>query len=588
MRQIFQALVIPAALLSLASGEIVAVYDLEGRFSESGQVAPSLLTVDLEASRPLTFHDLSVSLRQAATDDEVEAIVMDADDAGLSLQQLSEVRRHLLAAREAGKDVWMFSDYFNFKSAILGSAANHFVLMPEASVDFTGLHAESLYFKGMLDRAGLSVEVVHIGDFKSFGEEFYRKEPSEFAARQTEALVDGLFEEMVTMIQNGRGIDRDKILAMIDRGSFPAQEVVAAGLADALAHRSDFNQQLRERYESFDRNYALPDRDGPEIDGILDVFKLLMSSGREDDAGRDYVAVIALEGAISQDSITPVREEIIKRMKDPRAKALVLRVDSPGGSALASEVLWEATDEWRGSGRPMAVSMGATAASGGYYVSAGADRIFAEPCTITGSIGVVGMKLVAADAMERLGITTHSVTRGEHADTMSFTKPFDEQDEAWLRESMTAVDRTFKRRVTEGRGERLAGEIETLANGRVYTGSQALEVGLVDELGGLTDAIAWASEQAGLPAPASQLVPEPKSPLEGLFSKPVKDPDGELVRMQVGASGASSRLAALLESGGWTPLSPSQRAAIVRAMSQLHAIGDSPVQLLGPPVKWQW
>ena len=583
--------ILSAAVILAADGKpIVAVYDLEGALSESGRAETSMLSMDFDAERPLTFHDLAGSFRDAAADEEVAAIVIDADGATLSLPQIQELRRHLIDAREAGKDVWIYSDYFNNKTALLGSAASQFVLMPEAWVDFSGIHGQSMYFKGMLDKAGLEAEVVHIGDFKSFGEEFYRTGPSEFAAKQTEELIDGIFSEIVDDVAAGREVEKAKVIEMIDRGSFNVEDAKEAGLIDDSQHRTDFNSMLREKYveAKFDREFALPDLDGPDVDSIFDVFKLLMSSGDDANSKDDYVAVVVMQGGISDASVAPVRKAIIKLLKDEHAKALVLRVDSPGGSALSSEVLWEVTDEWKATGRPLAVSMGGVAASGGYYISAGADRIFAEPGTITGSIGVVGMKLVASGAMEKIGITTHSTQRGKHADAMSMTKGFTDEEEALLRRSMEEVYGTFKKRIIDGRGDRLKGELEPLAGGRVYTGRRALELGLVDELGGLTDAIAWAADEAGIEEPKSRLTPEPKSPLEGLFSKPDKDKGGELVGMSPARSSATEALAAMIQQSALGVLPENTRRSLGRAIERLRAIEESRVQLLGPDFELSW
>ncbi|BCX48138.1 signal peptide peptidase SppA [Haloferula helveola] len=586
-------LLILAATASFALADekpIVAVYDLEGPLSESGVTSNSMFSMEFSPERPLTFHDLTRGLKMAAADPEVTALVLDVDGATLGLAQLEELRGHLADAREAGKDVWLYSDYYSNKSALLGSAANHFVLMPEAGVDFAGIASESMYFKGLLDKAGLQADVIHIGDFKSFGEEFYRTGPSEFAAKQTEELIDGIFSEITGTVAEGRKLEREKVLSLVDRGTFTASDAKEAGLVDDLQYRTDFNAKLREEYAEakFDREYGLPDLDGPDLDSIFDVFKLMMSSADDSKSKDDYVAVVALEGGISDQSIAPVRAAIVKLLKDEHAKAMVLRVDSPGGSALSSEVLWEATDEWKAAGRPFAVSMGGVAASGGYYVSAGADRIFAEPGTITGSIGVVGMKFVMAGAMDKLGITTHTIQRGKHADAMSMTEPFSDEEAAIIRQSMLDVYGTFKKRITDGRGDRLKGELEPMAGGRVYTGRKALELGLVDELGGLTDAIEWAAKEAGIEGADSKLRPEPKSAFEGMFSKPEKNKDGELVRMSSRPAPAADAVRAIVREAGLTALPEPARISVGRAMERIQAIQESRIQLIGPDVRIGW
>lgn len=583
------SLALLASAAFAADKPIVAVYDLEQGLSESGMSEASLLNMSFESQRPLTFFDVTRSLGLAVKDPEVKAIVLEVDSAPLGLAQIEELRGHLQAAREAEKDVWLYSDYYNTKTALLGAAANHFVLMPEAGVTFSGMASQSMYFKGMLDKAGLQADVIHIGDFKSFGEEFYRTGPSEFAAKQREELIGGMFDQIIGTVSEGRGVESEDLMGLVDRGEFTATDAKEAGLVDDLQYRTDFNALLREKYPEakFDREYELPDLDGPEMDSIFDMFKLMMSSGRDSKSKEDYVAVVVLEGGISDASIAPVREQIVKLLKDEHAKGLVLRVNSPGGSALSSEVLWEATDEWKGSGRPFAVSMGGVAASGGYYVSAGADRIFAEPGTITGSIGVVGMKMVMGGALEKLGITTHTIQRGEHADAMSFTEPFTEEEKALVRKSMLDVYGTFKKRIMDGRGDRLKGELEGMAGGRVYTGKRALELGLVDELGGLAQAIAWTAEKAGVDADSVQLRPEPKSALEGMFSAPDKKGSDEIVRMG-GSNPAGSAVRSVIRDAGISQFPEPVRRPIERALQRLDAISESRVQLIAPDIDLRW
>ncbi|MDX1680506.1 MAG: signal peptide peptidase SppA [Akkermansiaceae bacterium] len=568
----------------------VAVYDIQGFISESGNIPSSPFSIDFDTELPMTFHDLITGLEQAVSDEQVEAIVIEIDDAGLGFAQIIEIRDQLLAAQEAGKDVWFYSDYYDNASAIVGSAANHFALMPEAIVDFAGIHYEAMYFKGLLDKAGLQADVVHIGDFKSFGEEFYRTGPSEFSKKQTEELIDGLFSEIVQLVADGRKVEAEKVKGLIDRGDFTAEQAKQAGLVDELQYRTEFNRTLRETYAdaNFEHDYGIPGSPIDEIEGIFDLFKLMFSDGGDGKQQDGYVAVVVLEGAITELSIAPVRRAILEKLKDENAKGLVLRVDSPGGCAMASEILWEATRQWTDSGRPLAVSMGDVAASGGYYVSAGADRIFAQPGTLTGSIGVVGMKFVVGEGLEKLGITTHSTQRGKNADAYSMVSPFTPEQTEMLRDSMREVYATFKQRVEEGRGERLEAKLETMAGGRVFTGRRALELGLVDEMGGLRDAVAWVIQKAELDEAESILTPRPKSFFEGLFYEPEYDEDDELVKMGQGASGVDAMLTAAMQEAGLQVLPPAMRAKVRRAYGCMQAIGESRVQLIGPDLRLDW
>ena len=435
-------LLLAGSLLADDEKKIVAIYDLEGPLSESGRADASLLGgLGVDSTRPLTLFDITRSLTKAAADPEVKAVVIDANGAELSLSQIEEIHRRLQTIRAAGKDVWVYSDSLSNASAVLGSAANHFTLMPEGDVEFSGIYSESMYFKGLLDKAGVEADVIHIGDFKSFGEEYYRTGPSDFAKQQQEELIGGIFDQIVGKVSEGRKVPAEKVKALVDLGTFTTKEAKDAGLVDDLKDRTDFTTAVKAAYEGaeFEHEYELPKVDGPEITGLLDIFKLMFQSDKSKAGKSDYVAVVALDSDISDETIAPVRAEILKLKKDEHAKALVLRVDSPGGSALSSEILWEATDEWKASGRPFVVSMGGVAASGGYYVSSAADRIFAEEGTITGSIGVVGMKFVLTGAMDKLGITTHATQRGARAGAMSMMKPYSEEVSMMVRDSLVAV-----------------------------------------------------------------------------------------------------------------------------------------------------
>ncbi len=583
-----------ASLLSASAADepkpIVAIYDLEGVISESGQTEPSLMDISMDTSRPLTTFDVTRSLEKAAVDPNVKAVVIDADGADLELPQIQEIRRRLLAIRASGKDVWLYSEGLSSGTALLGSAANHFALMPEADCAFDGIHAESMYYKGLLDKVGVQADVIHIGDFKSYGENYYRTGPSEPARLQEEQLIDSIYSAIVSDVAGGRKLSEAKVRELVDRGTMTAAEAKDAGLADELLYRTGFNAKVRETYGAeadYDFGYQLPDLDGPQIEGMMDIVELMFSSGKKTKSRKDYVAVVALEGDITDESIAPVREEILRLRKDEKAKALVLRVNSPGGSALASEVLWEATSQWKSTGRPFIVSMGGVAASGGYYVSSSADRIFAESGTITGSIGVVGMKFVLGGAMEKLGITTHTIQRGKNAGTDSMARAFSPEEGELIRKSMTQVYGTFKKRVEDGRKGKLKGELESLAGGRVYSGTKALEIGLVDELGGLGEAIAFAAKEAKLGAVEAKLVPEPKSAFEGIFSseKPGDLNNDELIRAK-GLPGPAAQLRqSLLQNAAFSALPASAREGIERLASRMNAFRHTEILLLGPELK---
>ncbi|MCP5534699.1 MAG: signal peptide peptidase SppA [Akkermansiaceae bacterium] len=571
---------------------IVAVYDLDAAISESGQSSGGLLGLGGlggGADRPLTHFDIVRSLKAAAEDKEVKGVVLDLGGAGIDLAQLQEMRRCLLAIRKAGKDVWFYTESISNGTALIGSAANHFTLMPEGDVSLTGMYSESMYFKGLLDKLGLKVEVIHIGDFKSAGETFYRTGPSDYAKQQENLLFDSIYGQIIQQISEGRKIKPDALRAIIDQALITPEQAREAGLVDALQYRTDFIATLRKHYgkdTEFDRSYELPNTDGPEIDGFMDLMKLAFKAGKGKKHKADYVGVVALDGEINDASIAPVRAEILKLAKDDKCKALVLRVNSPGGSALSSDVLWEATDEFKATKKPFVVSMGSVAASGGYYVSAGAEKIFAEEGTITGSIGVVGMKFVLGGAMEKLGITVHSRQRGKNAGIMSTHRGYTPAEAELIRKSMLDVYGTFKKRITDGRGNRIKGDLEKLAGGRVYSGRDALAIGLVDEIGGLNEAIAHAASLAKLAEYETHLSPEPKSGLEGMFSGPDKPgEDDEFIRMTSPRGHAALIQQHLLAVPGIQLLTPGQRAQLENLVRRIESYQQHSILLIGPDIK---
>ena len=569
--------------------KVVPVYDLQGILSESGNAAPSILELDLNFSgeRPLTFFEVASSISAAGSDENVPAVVLDIDAAGLEMAQVQELRRLLLSLRKAGKDVYIYTENLNNSTALLGSVANHLTLMPAGGVSFSGLYSETMYFKGLFDKLGVKVDVVHIGNFKSAGETFSLEGPSKEAKLQDAELLDALYSQLTKGVATGRKLSEKTIRELIDDGALNPQRAKEAGLVDQLAYRTDFIKSLREKFSGarFDTGYKLPDLEGPQIDSLLDLMKLMFQSSGSKRIKDDYIVVIPMEGTISDASVKPVRTELLRAGRDPKCKGAVLRVNSPGGSALASDVLWEATAEFKASGKPFAVSMGGVAASGGYYISAGADLIFAELGTVTGSIGVVGMKIAIGGVMEKVGISVHGQKRGKFADFSSMSSPMSEEQRQATRRSMQDVYSVFKKRIIDGRGERIQGDLEKLAGGRVYAGSRALELGLIDRIGGVMDAVAYVAEKAGLDSAPVQLLPEAKGSLDGLFGAPQKnDPNGEFIgvpRNSLQRGGIARRVSEL---GMMGFLDKDKQRAVETALQCIEAAQKEGVMLLGPAI----
>ena len=585
---IFVAAAVVSPCLSHANPdqkEIVPVYDLQGTLTESGNVSASILDLNFSSARPLTFFELASSIAAAANDENVPAVVLDIDSAGLELAQIQELRRLLMLLRKEGKDVYLYTENLNNSTALLGSVANHLTLMPAGGVDFSGLYSESMYYKGLFDKVGVKVDVVHIGDFKSAGETFSREGPSREAQQQNAELLDALYAELIEGVATARGLSADQVRALVDEGAMSPKRAKAAGLVDALAYRTDFIRDIRKKYSEadFDKGYKLPDLEGPQVDGLLDLMKLMFKSSGAKRPKEEYIALIPMEGAISDASVKPVRTELLRAARDEKCKGAVMRVNSPGGSALASDVLWEATTEFKASGKPFAVSMGGVAASGGYYISAGADRIFAERGTVTGSIGVVGMKIAVEGVMEKAGIRVHGQKRGKFADFSSMFRPMSKEHIEVTRRSMLDVYAIFKKRIMDGRGERIKGKLEQLAGGRVYAGSRALDIGLVDQIGGVIDAIDYVAAQANLESAPVQLLPEARGSFDGLFGAPAEeDPNGEFIgnpRQGGQGIGVADRLR---QTGIMGLLDTNMKRSIGEALQLIEAARENNIMLIGP------
>ena len=356
-----------------------------------------------------------------------------------------------------------------------------------------------------------------MGEFKSFGENYYRTGPSAASLKQTNALLDSIYQQIINDVANGCKITTKEVLALIDTPIITPKDALQKKMIDSLLYRSDFLAKLKDKYGFdliFDFAYGQPKK--KQITGFMDLLSMF-SPPAKGVKKKNGVGVVFLEGAITSASIREARREILKAAKDDSIKALVFRVNSPGGSALASDILCNATQIFKKTDKPFIVSMGNSAASGGYYISVFADIIFAEKGTITGSIGVVGMKIVTAELLQWSGVTTHAISKGKYASLGKTMTAFTKDERQQLSKEFNRVYATFKKKIMAGRGVRIRGDLEKLAGGRVYTGEQAKKVGLIDLYGGLNDAIEYAAGEAGLPKKfAIRQLPEPKEFFEQL------------------------------------------------------------------------
>ncbi|MEE8385181.1 MAG: signal peptide peptidase SppA [Dehalococcoidia bacterium] len=584
-------------------GDVVALIKLKGPLAE----APGAFGLGplLGGKAPTNMFDLLKKLRQARSDNNVRAVIFDIQESALGLAQIQELRSQFEALRAADKDVLIFCEALGNGTLLLGSAADRLVLMPTGVVAFTGVYGEALYFKNLLDKVGVEADIVHCGAFKSAGEPFYRTGPSPEAEQQINSLLDSIFKQLIAGVADSRRLSGDKVRELVDTAIFSPAEALEAQLVDKLQYREDFIASVKKRYGEETKvtsNYGK--KDGPDIDlgsplAIFQVFKELMKGKEKSE--KEAIAVVYVEGPITTGESEPglfggatnagsatVRKAIAEAVKDKTVQALVLRVDSPGGSAIASDVICEATKRFKDSGRPVIVSMGNVAGSGGYYVATLADTIFAEPGTITGSIGVVGGKFITTGLCDWAGITSHEYARGKFSDLRNTNRRFSDEEREMIMSVMNRVYEEFKGRVLEGRADRIEGELESLAGGRVYTGERALEIGLVDRLGGFADAVKFAAGEAEVGSGYElRVFPRPKTIMD-FFTDAFggQDEDDDFVSL-AGVGGAFGTKYAKLPAvaaavQALRAIDPGKAAVLQDFLIQLQLLTKENVLLVGP------
>ncbi len=444
-----------------------------------------------------TWLDVLERLRREEDDKEVRGFALVLDGAGLSSARARELRDRIVAFEQAGKPVLVYlTGSPSNLDVYVASAASQVLLHPAADLQLTGMSVELQHLRGLLDRVGVQPQFVKRAEYKTAPETFTETEPTTANLEMTNALVDDLYGELVAAIAAGREVEESVVRGWVDAGPHDADHALEIGLVDGLAYPDEVERRLAELHQG----------------GVHQEDLLATPQAHSPWEDPQQIAVVYVEGGIVPGRSSPGglfggrttgSESIVKALdrarEDRQIRAVVLRVDSPGGSSFASDEIWRAVERVQEEGKPVVVSMGGVAASGGYYVAAGADAIWAEPNTITGSIGVFSGKFSTNELQDRLGVTTVAVNRGRNADLFSGTTAWDDVQRAKMQSLVDHTYEQFKSRVAEGRNLSMA-EVEKVARGRVWSGERAKEANLVDELGGFQDAIADARARAGIPA----------------------------------------------------------------------------------------
>ena len=569
----------PEAAKADTAKPVVPVFLLDAPLSEAGGGE----SIPLFSPPGLPLRELVSRMDKAKDDPAVKAVVLMCEAAGWGRAQAEEIRQAMDRLKAAGKDVYAHTDSAGTGEYLVLSGATRVSASPGADFWLTGLFAEQPYVRGLLDKLGVVPDYLTCGDYKSAAEMFMRSGPSPAADRMTNWLLDGIYDAQLDLIAKGRKLERAKVREIIDNGPYTAETAQPAGLVDVIEHRQDFEKFLREKYGKdvvFNRKYG--QKKPPQIDlsspfGLMKFMSEAMGGGaKQPKPSKPSVAIVYVEGPIVPGegggvnplamggpvaASSPVRRALEKAALDDTVKAVVLRVSSPGGSAVASEIILDATRRVKAK-KPFIVSMGDVAGSGGYYVSMGADTIYADEATITASIGVVAGKFATNDMWAKAGITFKGYARGKHSGVLSSEKPFTPEEREKLQSWMDSIYGTFKKHVQTSRGGKLKKPLDEITGGRVYTGKQALELGLVDKIGSLRDAIEQAAGEAKFKAGEYEVrtIPEAKNPLEALLSELAGGASQEEQNGLVGIGGRRPRL----------PAAPALRGAGLLELAEPH------------------
>ena len=507
----------------------VLVIDMSKRIVERAQQNPfeGLNLEGFDDNSTLELRDVLDGIERAAQDTNIKGIMLKGAYFAGGMSSMQSVREYLEAFKSSGKFIIAYEEMMSQGAYYVASVADEVYVFQEGGMDFRGLSSEVPFFKGAMDKLGIDATIVKGPNniYKSAVEPFYREDMSEPAKEQMSRILGNIWGDMLADISESRGITVEECNRIADEMAIrKPEDAVSLKLIDGLVYYDEILANLKEKL-------SLEEDEDIESIGIG---KYAMSAEPKDKDDKswelkDEVAVIYAVGGISSgegDEENIGSETLAKAIRDARkdedVKAIVLRVNSPGGSAMASEVIWRET-VLAGEAKPFVVSFGDVAASGGYYISTHADRIFGLPNTITGSIGAFGMiPNLRGFFNEKLGIKFDGVKTNEHADFGTLKRDFDEEEISVIQGYLNQVYIEFVEKVAEGRGTTYE-MIDSIGRGRVWTGHDALENGLIDEYGDLNDAIAYAAEQAELEDYDVKELPEKKDPFEELM----KDFSGE-------------------------------------------------------------
>ncbi len=473
----------------------------------------------LETQSPVAVYEYWDMLRRAAADSRVKAVLLMPEGVRVGWGKLHELRDNLIQFKKSGKPLIAFLRSPHGRDYYLATAADRIYVAQDDLLDLKGLRAEFIYVKDTLGKLGVKMEIEHAGKYKDAGDMFTRNSMSPETREVMNSVLDGIYGELLQVIAESRKKSVDEVRSMLDQGPFLAKQAAANGLVDGLKYEDEVITEIKQKLGQNEikklshRDYLKVPSESVGLEGKRRLALLI---------GEGAITRGGVPGAFGEEGITSsgMVREIRKLAADNNIRGVILRVDSPGGDGIASdEILREV--RLLSQKKPLVISMSDLAASGGYFISMSGDPIVAYPSTLTGSIGVIYGKANLHGFYDKIGVQKELITRGRFADIDSDYTPLSDAGRAKLRESLDEFYKAFVRRVADGR-KRPYEQIEPLAQGRVWLGSQARQNGLIDELGGIDKAVELVKKKANIPAGERvRLVvyPPKRSIFETIFSR---------------------------------------------------------------------
>jgi len=469
----------------VAEGSVV-VFDISGDIPE---VIPPDPFTQLFNKNMMSVHEITESIKYAATDDKVKAVIIRPYFPSIGWAKAQEIASAINEYRKSNKPLISYFEFGTNMDYYLASGATKVYGAPTGMLMLNGIMAEVPFFKGLLDKLGVEAEMQHVGDYKSYSDIFTRDNISDAHKEMANWLLDSIQSQLVAQIQKSRNLSKEKVMELINLGFFDNQKAVKEKLIDGTLY-----------WDEIENQYAQGDKKK-----LMWAFSYYKSIKSELKGRGSKIALLYAIGSIESGKGQPgksigsdtLSSWIREAYKDKDIKAIVMRVDSPGGSGIASDAIWREVMNAKKAKKPFIVSMSDVAGSGGYYIAMGADAIFAQKSTLTGSIGVITGKFYLNGLWEKLGIHIEVIKKAENADLFSSTTHFTDTQKKIIEENMNTFYKVFTEKAASGRKMTIE-QIDARGRGRVWTGEQAKENHLIDAIGGLNDAIEYAKKMANI------------------------------------------------------------------------------------------